>query len=453
MKTVQRSLLLGLLMGLVAATTACGGGDDDTPAGAAPTPAPAATPTPSPTPAPTPTPTPSPTPAPTPAPTPTPAPPPASTATRPQLSDTQALDYTVARYLAQAGTLTGANGAGLTTDNWLPPAIGDVATFTATYTVAADGSGTHTTVQAAIDAVPAASASSTRVYIRVKPGTYRELVCAKDKAPITLYGTSADASEVVIVNGNYNGKAKTANVDSANPCNANLAGATYGTSGSASVAIYSHEFHAKNLTFANDAMNAVDHGTGYPAGASGSGGAQAVALMTQADKLVFENVRVVGHQDSLYVKSTNNTVVARAYFKVSHIQGDTDFIFGRGVIVLDQCRIHYLSTRLPVGAATTMLAPSTSPNSAYGLLAIDSQFTADGGATANVTYLGRAWDEGVASGTYVAGTSPNGQALVRNSTLGAHIRKLDPWGTSTSGRAYSDTGNRFAEHRNTEVAP
>lgn len=419
-----RLATLALLMGLAAATAACGGGDDDPAAAPVPAPAPPAA-----------------------------APVPASTASRPQLTDAQAQDYTVAKYLAQAGVLTGAGGAGLTTDNWVPPAIGDVGSFTPTYTVAADGSGTHTTVQAAIDAVPLATASSTRVYIRVKPGTYRELVCAKDKAPITLYGSSADASEVVIVNGNYNGKAKAANVDSANPCNPNLAGATYGTSGSASVAIYSNGFHAKNLSFANDAMDDVDHGTGYPAGASGSGGAQAVALMTQADKLVFENVRVLGHQDSLYVKSPNASTVSRAYFKASHIQGDTDFIFGRGVIVLDQCRIHYLSTRLPVGAATTMLAPSTSPNSAYGLLAIDSQFTADGGATANTTYLGRAWDEGVASGTYVAGTSPNGQALVRNSTLGAHIRKLDPWGTSTSGRAYSDTGNRFAEHRNTEVAP
>lgn len=416
---MTRLSTLALLAALVASTAACGGGDD-TPA---PAPAPAA-PT-----------------------------PPASTATRPQLTDAQALDFTVARYLAQAGTLTGPGGAGLTTDNWTPPAIGDVTSFTATYTVAADGSGTHTTVQAAIDAVPLASASTTRVYIRVQPGTYRELVCARDKAPITLYSTSADASQVVIVNGNYNAKAKTANVESANPCNPNLAGATYGTSGSATVGIYSHDFHAKNITFANDAMNGVVNGTGYPAGASGSSGAQAVALMTQADRLVFDNIRVLGHQDSLYVKSSANTVVSRAYFRNSHIQGDTDFIFGRGVMVLDNCRIHYLSTRLPVGAATTMLAPSTSPNSAYGLLIVNSELTADSGAVANTTYLGRAWDEGVASGTYVAGTSPNGQALIRNSTIGAHVRRVDPWGTSTSGRAYSDTGNRFAEHRNTEVTP
>jgi pectin methylesterase-like acyl-CoA thioesterase len=39
--------------------------------------------------------------------------------------------------------------------------------------------------------------------------------------------------------------------------------------------------------------------------------------------------------------------------------------------------------------------------------------------------------------------------VVRESTLGAHIRKVDPWATAaTSGRVYSDTGNRFDEYCN-----
>jgi pectinesterase len=379
---------------------------------------------------------------------PAPAPAPASTPTRPQLTDAQAQDYTATRYLAQAGTLTGPAGAGLTVDNWVPPAVGDVAAFTPTYTVAADGSGTHVTVQAAIDAVPAASTGSARTYILVKPGTYRELVCAKDKAPITLYGADADAGRVTLVNGNYNGKAKTANVDSANPCNPNLSGATYGTSGSASVAIYSHDFHAKNLSFANDAMKDVVGGAGYPAGASGSSGAQGVALMTQGDRLVFENVRVLGNQDTLYVKTPNTGTVSRAYFKGCHVEGDVDFIFGRGTAVLDGCTAHFVSRRLPAGQGTTMIAPSTSPNHAYGFLLVNATLSADAATQPGTIALGRAWDEGVASGSYVAGTSPNGQLLIRNSTLGSHIRAANPWDKSTSGREYSDTGNRFAEHRN-----
>ena len=150
----------------------------------------------------------------------------AASNSRPQLTDTQAVDYTVAKYLAQAGTLTGPNGAGLVTDNWLPPAVGDVNSFVATYTVAADGSGTHATLQAAIDAVPAADTSSTRVYIHVLPGTYREVLCVKDKAPITLYSLSTDASKVLIVNGNYNGQAKVAGAETGNPCNPSTSAAT-----------------------------------------------------------------------------------------------------------------------------------------------------------------------------------------------------------------------------------
>ena len=66
--------------------------------------------------------------------------------------------------------------ARLTTDNWDPTAgVGDVSTFTPTYTVAATG-GTHTTVQAALDAAVAAG-GTTRIYIKVNPGTYRETVC------------------------------------------------------------------------------------------------------------------------------------------------------------------------------------------------------------------------------------------------------------------------------------
>lgn len=413
------------MVGLLAAC----GGDDDTVA-AAPTPAGPVAPTP---PAPTP-----------PAPAPTP-----STATRPQLADAEAELFVATRYLAQAGAL-GTDGSTLTTDNWTPPAVGDVAGFTPTFTVAADGSGTHTTLQAAFDATPAAGSGVARTYILVKPGTYRDVACANGKGPITLYGAGSDASAVTLVAAHYNGEAK-ATGTSANPCNANLSGATYGTSGSASIAVYSDDFHAKNLSFANDAMKAVVHGAGYPTGASGSSGAQAVALMTQGDRLVFENVRVLGHQDSLYVKTANTGTVSRAFFRDSYVEGDVDFVFGRGTAVFDNCEIRYLSTRLPDGASTAMVAPSTSPLNRHGMLFVRSRFTADAGAPAGKIFLARAWDEGVNSTTnpYVAGTSPNGHLLIRESTIGAHVQTIGPWTTSTSGRAWSADGNRFAEYRNT----
>lgn len=378
---------------------------------------------------------------------------PAGTALRPQLAAAEASRYTVERYLAQAGSL-GADGSALSVDGWMPPEVGEVETFTPTFTVAADGSGTHATLQAAIDAVPAAGQGAARHFILVKPGTYREVVCALGKAPITLYGAGKDAAEVVIVAGHYNGEAKAVGTP-ANPCNPSLSSATHGTSGSASVAIYSDDFHARNISFANDAMKDVVHGAGYPKGASGSSGAQAVALMTQGDRLVFENVRVLGHQDSLYVKTANTGTVSRAYFRKSYVEGDVDFVFGRGTAVFDRCEIRYLSSRLPVGQSTAMLAPSTAPLNGYGMLFIHSVFSADAGTVPGTIHLGRAWDEGVNSTTnpYVAGVSPNGQLLVRNSLLGAHVRANAPWTASTSGRAYSAQGNRFAEYRNEPLLP
>jgi len=375
------------------------------------------------------------------------------TASRPQLSDSEAQAFVPGAYFEKAGAL-GTDGSTLTLDPWTPPAVGDVASFTPTFVVAADGSGTHTGLQAAFDAVPAAGAGVARTYILVKPGTYRGVACANGKGPITLYGAGPDAAAVVFVAGHYNGEAKAAGVP-ANPCNPNAAGLTYGTSGSATVAVYSNEFHARNITFANDATKAVVHGAGYPAGASGNSGAQAVALMTQGDKLVFENVRVSSHQDSLYVKTANAGTVSRAFFLDSLVEGDVDFVFGRGTAVFQNCEIRYLSTRLPVGASTAMVAPSTAPRQAFGFLFVRSRFTADAGAVPGTIFLGRAWDEGVNSTTnpYVAGTSPNGQLLVRDSTIGAHVKTDAPWTTSTSGRVWTAEGNRFAEHRNAVLKP
>ena len=57
------------------------------------------------------------------------------------------------------------------------------------------------TVQAAITAAKAMTGG--RVYILVKPGEYRELVCIDGSVPITLYGADTDATKVKIAYNNY----------------------------------------------------------------------------------------------------------------------------------------------------------------------------------------------------------------------------------------------------------
>jgi len=230
---------------------------------------------------------------------------------------------------------------------------------------------------------------------------------------------------------------------------------TYGTSGSATVAIYARDFQAKNLTFANDYDEA-----------GGTSNIQAVALMTQQDKMIFENVRVLGNQDTLYVKTGNVDTVQRVYFKNCYVEGDTDFIFGRATFVLDNCEIKYLGARRGATSGGYVVSPSTDFRNAYGLLIINSMFTSDGVPNAGTVFLGRAWDEGQASGglTYPlpgnatgnTGGYPNGQVVIRNSVLGAHIAGAAPWASaSTTSRAYSSVAvgaipaNRLWEFQNT----
>lgn len=365
-----------------------------------------------------------------------------SSATRPQLSSTDAQNYTVAKYMASFGTI-----GSLTTDNWDPTGgVGAISGFKADYTVAADGTAQFTTVQAAIQAAVAAG-GGTRRYISVKAGTYKELVCVPASAPpITLYGLDATSGNTTIVYDNAN-PTPTAGATT-NSCMGTSTASTIGTLRSATFMVLASKFQARNLTFKNS----------YVEGTYANSNQSAVALALRGDQAILENVSVIGNQDTLYIGATNRTNVIRAYFKGSFIQGDTDFIFGPGATVFDGCTIQYTATRVGANGSGIIFAPSTDPGSPYGFLAYKSTFNFVGTPNSHTVYLGRAWDDGVAStSAYINGSSPNGQVVVRDSSLDSHIRLTDPWGTATSGRPYcsglsgtcANSANRFDEYNNT----
>jgi pectinesterase len=103
---------------------------------------------------------------------------------------------------------------------------------------------------------------------------------------------------------------------------------------------------------------------------------------------------------------------------------------------------NYLSSRKGSGSGV-YLAPSTHVDNPYGLLVIGCNFTLDAGAPSNKISLARSWDQSSVTPT------PNGQALIRESTIGAHVNKTAPWAAAaTSSRAYSAVGNRFFEYCN-----
>ena len=359
---------------------------------------------------------------------------------RPQLADALAAQYSVAAYLAQ--------GPGV----WQPTVLDSKPWPKPDFLVAADGSGTHTSLQAAVDAVAAAHAAGRRYVIGLAPGAYRGQVCIQGKAPLLLVGLGASPADVRIVAGRYAGEAKAAGADSGNPCQPNTAATTVGTASSATLAVFSNDVQLQRLTVENDAMNAVRQGVDYRSGASEAGGAQAVALMTQGDKIHLQAVHLLGHQDTLYVRASPQKAGDRVYVHQSVIAGDVDFIFGAGTLVVDDSTILSRAGRRAGNESGYVLAPSTASTTTLGILLINSRLIGEAGLPAGSIALGRAWDQGVPKGAWKKETSPNGQALVRNSVLGAHI---GPWATSTARRPFQSTGdeaNRMLEWRNTSPA-
>ena len=346
----------------------------------------------------------------------------ASTATRPQLSEAVADElYSIdealrgggeysASYAAGAGGEGGAGPLGERTvtyaaeDDWDPRApIEDVTKIVPGLVVdpnAPKQPGVYNTIQSAIgDAVLVAGCP--RVFIQVKPGRYHEKVTlpAKTSAPpITIYSADRDPSRVVIVAGHSAAGAE----DDGTPLTVQQS-ATFTNS-------LPQLFQARNITIANSYVAGT-----YPGDAEAQ---TAVALLSQADRALFDNVRILGHRNAIYVKSTAANEVSRAYFRDCYVEGDEDIILGRGSAVFDQCRIHSLGDRVASGAIT---AASTRVDNPHGLLIINSELTAD--ARVSNVYLGHQWYEGDTQEAV-------GKAIVRNSLLGAHIRAGDAWAPS-----------------------
>jgi len=331
--------------------------------------------------------------------------------TRPQLTPEQAAAHTVAAYLG----------------DWQPAPLADLSSVAPDFVV-----GPGESVQAAIDKVPAEGKDGARRWvIHIQPGTYRGPLCIKDKAPLALIGSALDAAAVVLVDNRFSGKPKAEN-EPAHPCVPELGKTTIGTSGSTSMLVQSNDVQLISLTIANDAMDGVRRGEAYPPGVGESGGAQAVALTLTGDRIQLQDVRLLSHQDTLYVKRRTPDTPARQLIRHSLIAGDVDFIFGNATLVIEHSTILTRANRRKPGHGGIILAPSTAPGLSQGFLVTHSRLVGEPGIAPGATAIGRAWDAGVKAGTWTEGVSPNGAAIVRDSEIGAHV---GPWAHSTSRRA------------------
>ncbi|MES2575630.1 MAG: pectinesterase family protein [Bacteroidota bacterium] len=236
--------------------------------------------------------------------------------------------------------------------------------------VASDGSGKYTKVQEAFDAVPENSSKPTVIF--VKPGVYKEKLKLTKNKKVTLIGESYKTT--VLTFDDY----------------AEIAG---GTSKSFSVLIQADDFTAENITFENTIDSQLPQ---YKKGG------QAVALMVNGDRAIFHLCKITGFQDTFYLKSNTRT-----YIKDCIIEGTTDFIFGSGISLFENCFINSIK-----GSHVTASNQDPGKNK-YGFVFKDCVFLTSTKDTPVTTTLGRPWGAGA-------------NVVILNSYEGSHIA-ADGW--------------------------
>ncbi len=222
-------------------------------------------------------------------------------------------------------------------------------------TVAKDGSGTHTTVAAAIASAPING--TTPYYILVKSGVYNE----KDTVP-TNRPNIVMVGENVLNTVIYNNDNATTTLNNGSPI---------GTSGSATFFVNGANYTAFNLTFQNNA---------------GVAASQAVAVNISGDKAAFRNCRFLGFQDVLYCKNSGIT----SYFKNCYIEGTVDFMFGASTSWFEGCYIFCKSRQSGGVVSAPNTAAGTSFGSPWGFVYNDCKINGASGMT-GLYYLARPW--------------------------------------------------------------
>lgn len=248
---------------------------------------------------------------------------------------------------------------------------------------------TFPTIQSAILSVP--QENTEPVIIRLAPGTYREKLVI-DRPFLHLQGDSPETTRIVF--GDYAKKPW----EDGFPC---------GTFRSYSVLVDTHDFSAENISFINDAGFGKDVG-------------QAVALYVDGDRIVFENCRLLGSQDTLFTgplppkeiepggfrgpKEFAERINGRHYYHNCFIRGDIDFIFGSATAYFENCEIFAQRTDndpmvFAEGSGTKstatpkiysyLTAASTPEGQEYGYVFENCRLTSD--CPPASVYLGRPW--------------------------------------------------------------
>lgn len=91
------------------------------------------------------------------------------------------------------------------------------------------------------------------------------------------------------------------------------------------------------------------------------------------DKDVFDDVRLLGDQQTLLLSTANTTTFSRRYFRDAYIEGGADMILGRAVAVFDASTCHVLNR-----PGATLTDSSVDVSSPCGFLITNSRILTDG---------------------------------------------------------------------------
>ena len=237
-------------------------------------------------------------------------------------------------------------------------------------------------IKAAVASLPAGGGE-----VLLAPGEYREKLLI-DTANVTLRGTGARPHDVAIIWGDG-----AANVG--------------GTSKSFTMNVVADGFRAENLTIQNDYQTRALPQT------------QAVALYVTGDRAVFDRVRLLGAQDTLYAASKKcaegtTCQTSRQLFRDCYIEGHVDFIFGDANAFFERCRIHALKHPEVMITAHSRTAPEQDKAYVFDRCTV----TADPGTES--IYFGRPWRD-------------YARVIFLNTTLDAAIHP-DGWREWTPGK-------------------
>ncbi|MBK1878367.1 hypothetical protein JIN87_15915 [Pelagicoccus mobilis] len=222
--------------------------------------------------------------------------------------------------------------------------IANAAPYPTRLVVSKDGTGDYSNIQDAINNCK--SFPDQRITILVEPGVYEEKIVVNSwNTRISLIGIDADRTVI-----RWSDAAE---------------GRKNGTFWSYTMLVQANDFRAENLTIEN-------------AAGSGPGIGQAVALHVESDRVVIDACRLIADQDTLYAAGENS----RQLYRNCYIEGTTDFIFGEGTAVFENCQIHCKT-------ASFITAASTAEGVRFGYVFLDCKLSFAQGVD-NV-YLGRPW--------------------------------------------------------------